>query len=603
MNYQSVLANLADMPSEAAGTTSIPEFVLTTQPSKLQSWILRELVFGNLLKKNPNIIIDDIDPDAAAADAFYAGEQRCLNYNTHFGQLVSNPRLASVIFRWRKKVQLMMGRIPKLKFDVVTSGATTNSPRGNSPLERFSAPECTPDLFDLMHSFGPPTPFVLWDWRSVTLTNGSVAKFVAKTAKVSRLVNPEPAVNASVQRELGQILNRRCRLFGIEIETGQDRHRDMAWLSSILGHLATDDQSNASGHIYTELVKFLVSHDWWVWLDGSRSKFTQVESSPIHDFTHWWKLNTFATMGNGFCFELETILFYSLIWTVAGDRSDISVFGDDCIYPVEHVNAVHKTFKNVGFVINEEKSFSSGFFRESCGGDFLFGHNVRPLYLKRKFDNSYDLTIMANQVYERFVNQPDCDVSYVDLWNCIVQMIPEEERLYGPAHLGDAVLHTPDESMWSVTTVGKRHKRKLIRVWTLIPESTTSFGKIVYRGIQPDLAVRLIANGYMKGWGLVRRKDKEGKETCVYKSHAAPGTRYRPVIEQRAFSSASNSVDETNPLSVFDILKSTQCPKRLYDSNALKQDLADSRAVLCSLLLKLKEKTGTFNASSIDVDF
>lgn len=603
MNYLDILSNIEEYPVEGAGSSSLPEFLTESFPPVLPEWVMRELCLGNLLKKNPNIVTH-VDPDEEAYKAFFDGENRCASYNAQFDKLLSNPRLFSLMKYWRRNVRIMMGRVPKLKFDVSTSGATTNLGRGNSVLERFSRPEVTFELFEALTSFGPPAPSPLWGCvLKASLVKGNVAKCVPKTAFVSRLVNPEPCINASVQREQGLHLAKRCRLFGINIQDGQDRHRDMAWLASILGHLATDDQSNASGHIYSKLVQFLVSEDWWFWLNSSRSHFAEVERSDTKNFSHSHRLNVFATMGNGFCFELETIIFYALIWACVGKRhEDISVFGDDCIYPVEYVPLVHKAFKAVGFVINTSKSFSTGSFRESCGGDFLNGHNVRPIYLKRRFDDAYDLTIMANQIFSRFLQDQPAEWQ-VALYEKVVSLIDPKDRLWGPPCMGDAVLQTHDESKWCVKDVGKRTKRRLQRSWHLRAEDTTSFGKLIFEGASPDLAMRAVCSGRMKGWGLVKKFDKEGNGVVVYKQQPAAGTSYRAAADWGAFYTHSNRVDETNPLSVFDILKDTKCPPRIYSDEAR---IAEHRSLcekFASLLSKLSENIGTPDIIDVVVDF
>jgi hypothetical protein len=105
----------------------------------------------------------------------------------------------------------------------------------------------------------------------------------------------------------------------------------------------------------------------------------------------------YATMGNATTFPVETLVFWALAHAVRlssdgigytnslfpewEDRKAVSVFGDDCIVPTHLAPAYIEACEVVGFEINEAKSFySSGpGFRESCGGDFLRGENVRPV--------------------------------------------------------------------------------------------------------------------------------------------------------------------------------------------------------------------------------
>lgn len=56
----------------------------------------------------------------------------------------------------------------------------------------------------------------------------------------------------------------------------------------------------------------------------------------------------------------------------------ISVYGDDLIYPSEMHRYVRHVFEDVGFILNEDKTFVKQSFRESCGSDCYCGIDVRP---------------------------------------------------------------------------------------------------------------------------------------------------------------------------------------------------------------------------------
>jgi hypothetical protein len=102
-------------------------------------------------------------------------------------------------------------------------------------------------------------------------------------------------------------------------------------------------------------------------------------------------------MGNATTFPIETIVFYALGVAVAdlsrhksrslipewdSIRGVVSVFGDDCILPVTYASDFLRLAKSLGFRPNLEKSFWRGHFRESCGGDYFAGRNVRPLFIE-----------------------------------------------------------------------------------------------------------------------------------------------------------------------------------------------------------------------------
>jgi len=94
-----------------------------------------------------------------------------------------------------------------------------------------------------------------------------------------------------------------------------------------------------------------------------------------------WVFNEkFSSMGNGFTFELETMIFWAAISSVSDGL--ISVYGDDLIIESAYYHDVISALDLLGFTPNGEKSFYQGKFRESCGADYWDGNEVRPCYLK-----------------------------------------------------------------------------------------------------------------------------------------------------------------------------------------------------------------------------
>jgi hypothetical protein len=116
-------------------------------------------------------------------------------------------------------------------------------------------------------------------------------------------------------------------------------------------------------------------------------------------------------MGNGFTFSLMTILLsaivkvlYSLadiaevdIHPSLGKMKTWAVYGDDIIVDKRVFNALTKVLKDVGFLVNENKTFSEGLFRESCGGDFYNGSPVRPVFLE-KLETQADILSLLNRL-------------------------------------------------------------------------------------------------------------------------------------------------------------------------------------------------------------
>lgn len=123
-------------------------------------------------------------------------------------------------------------------------------------------------------------------------------------------------------------------------------------------------------------------------LTASRAPAVKLIDGTIHKL---WK---FAGMGSATCFPVEATLFYcvavgallaaNLPLKVA--MKSVYVYGDDIICPVEYMDDVVSALEAVGLQVNRGKSFSRGYFRESCGMDAYKGVQVTPLRIKKSCD-------------------------------------------------------------------------------------------------------------------------------------------------------------------------------------------------------------------------
>lgn len=157
-----------------------------------------------------------------------------------------------------------------------------------------------------------------------------------------------------------------------------------AWLAqegSGSREYATIDLSNASDDVRHELVKVLF-HNTCLRevLEGTRSKIADLEG-------RFYKPTYFAPMGSGACFPVETSVFACIVDHVMrqnDDRRAWRVYGDDIVLPSDRYDEVIERLIKLGFEPNREKSFTgSDYFRESCGGDYYNGLDVRPVYVSR----------------------------------------------------------------------------------------------------------------------------------------------------------------------------------------------------------------------------
>jgi len=177
-------------------------------------------------------------------------------------------------------------------------------------------------------------------------------------------------------------------------------NRRMARQGSIDGSFATIDLSSASDTISYGLVEFLLPKLAFSCLDSLRSRRTSYGGID-------YELNMFSSMGNGFTFPLQTMIFSALVVAVyeelgiAPNKSirnrNYSVFGDDIICVRNAYDVVCSTLAACGFTVNYEKSFNSGPFRESCGCDYFKGHDIRGVYLKG-IDNAADVYSAFNRL-------------------------------------------------------------------------------------------------------------------------------------------------------------------------------------------------------------
>lgn len=225
--------------------------------------------------------------------------------------------------------------------------------------------------------------------EEVEVVAGSRATTVEKNDTIRRMIAVEPTWNMWFQQGLMGLLYKRLRAVGLDVERLPDVHRRLAFESSLTGRNATIDFSSASDCVSIELLRWLLPPKWFDWLDRVRCPTMSLNGDVV-------KLNMISTMGNATTFPIETLVFwsyahacrmskkatYSLLpeWS---ELKECSVFGDDCILPTEIAPLFIQVCEDIGFLVNDDKSFYSDEpFRESCGGDFLHGHEVRPFHVR-----------------------------------------------------------------------------------------------------------------------------------------------------------------------------------------------------------------------------
>lgn len=198
--------------------------------------------------------------------------------------------------------------------------------------------------------------------------------FAEKSFKAKRMIMPNSTIGNYRSYGLGKLIEEALKRVLIFLSSGKQKHQMLARESSITRKMVTADLTSASDSYWCALINALLPREWYRQLKLGRISRCDIRGSREY-------LSSFMTMGIGFTFPLQTLCFYALIKAVISllqGKGHVSVFGDDLIYPRKYHRYVKETFETLGFSFNREKTYVSTFFRESCGGDFFRGHDVRP---------------------------------------------------------------------------------------------------------------------------------------------------------------------------------------------------------------------------------
>lgn len=268
-------------------------------------------------------------------------------------------------------------------------------------------------------------------YTPVFVTPGRVS-FVPKDAYTDRSIIVEGSLNVLVQGAIGRYMFARLKRYGIDL-SDQGRNRELAKIGSLTGDLSTLDLVSASDMMASAIVRELLPWEWWFFLSTARSATVLLQGKTM-------ELEKFSSMGNGFTFPLQSLIFYALASAVSG-HDIVSVYGDDIICHTDHSPRVMRLLEICGFEINRKKSYTHGSFRESCGADYISGFDIRPWY-HREVISPKDLFRLHN-FYVRHGDE--------DRARLIVELINPCLRIYGPEGFGDGHLLGD----W----IPRRHKR------------------------------------------------------------------------------------------------------------------------------------------------
>lgn len=384
------------------------------------------------------------DPKVNARDKFLAAEVTCGHTNIFLKSLLGGHTCVArrdevLIKSARRKIARILGDVDGDElFDVSGWGpGVTTLLKGSdvSAYNKFHREDgITQNLYPLCHQFFP-LAYPRWSEDLATRNGsalfrpveGNVIVTVPKNAKSERVIAIEPGINLWIQKGYGTLIRRKLRRIGINLNS-QQINQSLARKGSIDNSLATIDFSSASDTIAKELVRLLLPQRWFIALSEARCQSGVINGSAFE----WEK---FSSMGNGFTFELESLIFVALALAsceeAGASKTDVHVYGDDVIIPVEAVDAFRRITELLGFSFNGKKSFSSTPFRESCGAHWYDGVCIKPIYFKDRLSTIESLFSMANKIRRlahRRLGGIACDKRFIESWRTVFLLAPRSLR-------------------------------------------------------------------------------------------------------------------------------------------------------------------------------
>lgn len=450
----------------------------------------------SLFKKYPYPGTEELfHPEAQALLKFVESEQRCRRYN----QLLRGRRKYSrypvhapdfeAMRRW---IRYVIGDAPDLAkiwalggfgpgASIGVHGNATNPGRKLSAEDWSVTPSaahyfqaaCCANLFLARVIMPNKGGYIAFDgatdardsvWSKMKFVDYNKITFVPKTVKTFRSIAVEPLGNGIVQKGADNYLRGRLLRVGLDLrdQSANQRFAREGSLDESPAGFVTLDLSSASDSISIELCREVLPPAWFDFLNACRSKYYRTYA--VDESIRYEK---FCSMGNGFCFPLQTLLFAAICASVHAGQpgKDFLVYGDDIIVRGRYAADVTIALYRCGFRLNRSKSHVSGPFRESCGADWHRGVDVRPYNLDDAFDSIQNVYKFLNLT----ARKPLWETFFAPARNFVLGLLPSSLRLYrpfqGPADSGldstDEFLSSPSvrylgNGLWSWTELAVR---------------------------------------------------------------------------------------------------------------------------------------------------
>lgn len=215
-------------------------------------------------------------------------------------------------------------------------------------------------------------------------------QFVPKDSRGPRVISMEPPLLLKAQMAYQDYVSSALEIesnFRINFRS-QRINQEICRKSSIDRQNATIDLKEASDRVNDVGVKRVYRNSSGLLFFAVNARSTHVRLPSGRKI----RLRKFANMGSGLCFPTLALMVYlrAVIGVHRYYRSTpisecakmVYVYGDDLCVPRAAVESVYESLEQFDLKVNSDKSYSLGYFRESCGADYYHGQSVTPTRLR-----------------------------------------------------------------------------------------------------------------------------------------------------------------------------------------------------------------------------
>lgn len=408
-----VASLLADIPNPPVFRSHLEDLLLETESSFVEGGASRYIALRQLsalVEKNPHWGSTDKDTAfAAGVQKFLKCEDAMRRANKRIKWFREHPSRYPVVHGVMEGAALLIQEILG-EFDYLTlqevydkahhgSGATLRHPRktctlydkivgGHAVSQRGKA---------LLVDYLMGSPELREELKGLTIETCDDDELfgVPKKWDIERIAAKGASWNIFFQLGVGEVIAARLLPYGIDL-SDQDRGKPLARAGSNGGNSVTVDFSSASDLVATEAVRWLMLESWFDVLDQIRHHTYKLPSGEVRSYSK------FSAMGNGFTFPLESLIFYAIASTCCDlcglSRKQVRVYGDDVVIPREAYLLFVEVTRFLGMKVNVQKTYAFGYFRETCGSDFLQGVDVRPVYFSGELAVETDVYSLVNRL-------------------------------------------------------------------------------------------------------------------------------------------------------------------------------------------------------------